>query len=428
VVRNRLIVNLISRHLLTSRAWWRITLIFSMILAYGALFFPLHFFWGDAVLLLNLIPIALSGWSFGPVFGVVVSLLVWLFNAALWSLSRLTSWTDQLGLLAVVTFVAFILTGYLSGRFSIVLNRRFITAYAPGEMAVMMEQNRIPGNFEAAVVSLVGFLREPAFAINLERRVVCWNQEMEALTGLRAGEILGRSCREAALPFYEAGQSHLAELIIHDPDKILVEYPGVSREGLRLVVDRFVPRFKPDGVFLRIQASPLFDLDGNLVGALQSMRNISEEQYEPRRGDVSGEQDPITGMYNAEAFTNEIKRLESVSVCPTSILLVKFITSPSKTERIDEGVKRYTPIIQTVFRTGDMIAYLGDGEVAVLLPRSDSKMAQQIAERLRKSLAQGKNSREDVVVVNTNVIAVTCQEAGALLETFTQGRQYLKSG
>jgi GGDEF domain-containing protein len=294
-------------------------------------------------------------------------------------------------------------------------------------MAVMMEQNQTLGNFEAAMVSLVGFLREPAFAINLDRRVVCWNQAMEALTGLRAAEILGRSCREAALPFYEAGKSHLAELIIHDPARIPAEFPGVSREGLSLVVDLFVPRFKPDGVLLRIQASPMFDLDGNLVGALQSMRNISEEQYEPRHGVITAEQDPATGLYNAEAFKNEIQRLESVSVCPTSILLLKFSTSSPTTERIEEVIKRYKPILLMVFRTGDMISYLGDGDVAILLPRADSKMAQQIAERLRKSLAQGRSSREDVVVVNTNVIAVTSQEVGALLETFTQGLQYLKS-
>ena len=249
---------------------------------------------------------------------------------------------------------------------------------------------------------------------------------MEVLTGLRAEEILGKSCREAALPFYEEGQSHLAELIIHDPDRIPVEFPGANREGLNLVVDRFVLRFKPDGVFLRIQASPLFDLDGNLVGALQS-RNISEEQYEPRRGDLSADRDPVTGLYNAEAFQNEIQRLESVSVCPTSILLVKFSTSPSKAERIEAVVRQNTAIIHSVFRAGDMISYLGDGEVAVLLPRADDKMAQQIAERLRKSLAQGRSSREDEVVVDTNVIAVTCQEVGALLETFTQGRQYLQS-
>ena len=147
--KNRLIANLINRHALTRQAWWRFTLILSMVLAYGAIFFPLHYFWGDGVSGLLLVPVLVSGWSFGPGFGVIFSWLAWLFNAVLWSLAQMYIWQGQYAWLAFLIFLVFSLAGYLAGRISISMSLLFLRGYAPGEAAGMIDQFHLPGNFEA---------------------------------------------------------------------------------------------------------------------------------------------------------------------------------------------------------------------------------------------------------------------------------------
>ena len=426
MARNRLIANLISMRTLTPRAWWRLTLILAMTLAYGAIFFPLQYFWGDIVSLLVLVPVVLSGWSFGPVFGLIYSVIAWGLDGLLWGLSGKIIWDSQFGFLALAMLVTFVLIGYLSGRLSLAMTRRFLLHYAPEEAPNLMEQNRLPGSFESSIVSLVNFMSTPAFAINQERRIVAWNQGMEALTGLRIAEILGKPSIESTLLFYGSRRPHLVDCLIQNPDRIQMDFPGVRQDGLTQVLDVYLPRLKPDGVYLKIKASPLFDLDGNLVGAVQSMQDITESRLEQERDGKAGKIDTVTGLFTPEAFKTEIGRLETARVCPTSILLVKLHSGNQKLTHIEDFVKRSAPFIQSVFRLNDTIAYLGEGEIAVLLPRADSKVAQQIADRLRKALSQGKTNREDTVV-QTNVVAVTCQETGAIYETFQQGRQVLKN-
>lgn len=429
MAKNRLITNLINRRSLTQRAWWRITLILSMTLAYGAVFFPLRYFWGDGVSLLLLVPILVCGWSFGPGFGVVYSLLACLFNLLLWGLSGMVAWNWQFAFVAAVMLLTFTMAGYLAGRISLTINRRFLSEYAPGELAVVSEQNRLPGNFESAVSGLVNFMPDPAFAINLEKKVVAWNQAMEALSGLRADEVLGKPCSATALPFYGSQRTHLAEYVIQNPRQIPVEFPEARRDGLFLVLDSFFEHLRPDGIHLRIKAAPLFNLDGDLVGAVQSLKDITETRIRQERDGNGGSIDIVTGLYTADAFRVEIARLENSRICPNSIILVRFTIGPAATRPLhsEDLVKRYVPFIQGVFRLTDVIAYLGESEVAILLPRADAKVTQQIADRLRIALTMGKTNRAELPV-SSNVVAITCQEVGDLYETLEQGRQLLKEG
>jgi hypothetical protein len=68
---------------------------------------------------------------------------------------------------------------------------------------------------------------------------------MEELTGIPAESILGKGDYEYALPFYGERKPMLANLILLPDPEIERRYHTLVRRGDTLVVDIFLPDFRP---------------------------------------------------------------------------------------------------------------------------------------------------------------------------------------
>jgi PAS domain-containing protein len=55
-------------------------------------------------------------------------------------------------------------------------------------------------------------------------------------------------------------------------------YNAFKREGEAIVAETFIPSFKPGGIYLWGKASSLYDTEGKLVGAIESIRDITEHK------------------------------------------------------------------------------------------------------------------------------------------------------
>jgi PAS domain S-box-containing protein len=53
------------------------------------------------------------------------------------------------------------------------------------------------------------------------------------------------------------------------------KYDSVDRIGDTLVVDIFIPDFRPGGIYLWAKARPLYDPEGNISGAIETVRDIT---------------------------------------------------------------------------------------------------------------------------------------------------------
>ncbi len=119
--------------------------------------------------------------------------------------------------------------------------------------------------------AIIDFLPDATFVIDLDGRVIAWNKAMEALTGVLAESMLGKGDYEYALPFYKERKPMLANLIFMPEVEIEKRYDTVERIGDTLVVDIFIPDFRPGGVFFWAKASPLYDPQGNISGAIETI-------------------------------------------------------------------------------------------------------------------------------------------------------------
>src|SRR4030042_1058017 len=131
------------------------------------------------------------------------------------------------------------------------------------------------GTFQDAIID---FLPDATFVIDLDGRVMAWNNAMEALTGVPAESMLGKGNYEDALPFYKERRPILIDLVLMPAIDIEKQYDTVERIGNTLVVDIFIPDFQPGGVYLWAKASPLYDSQGQISGAVETLRDITARQ------------------------------------------------------------------------------------------------------------------------------------------------------
>ena len=94
---------------------------------------------------------------------------------------------------------------------------------------------------------IIDFLPDATLVIDREGKVIAWNRAMEVLTGVPAGDKLGNGDYEYALPFYKERRPMLANLVFMPGAEIEKRYDFVERKGDTLVVDIFIPDFRPGG-------------------------------------------------------------------------------------------------------------------------------------------------------------------------------------
>jgi len=129
------------------------------------------------------------------------------------------------------------------------------------------------------MAEIIDFLPDATFVIDREGKIIAWNNAMEALTGVPAESMLGKGNYEYALPFYRERKPMLANLVFQPDAGIEKRYDTLQRIGDTLVVDIFIPDFRPGGVFFWAKASPLYDPEGTITGAIETIRDITDRKH-----------------------------------------------------------------------------------------------------------------------------------------------------
>lgn len=133
-------------------------------------------------------------------------------------------------------------------------------------------------NFEK-YLEIIEFLPDATFIIDRNSRIIAWNRAMEKMTGIEKDDIIGKSNYEHALPFYNCRRPMLVDLICTENREAELLYNFTQRDGDTLYGEAYVSSvFGNREAFLWAKASPLFDKDGTLVGAIESIRDITERR------------------------------------------------------------------------------------------------------------------------------------------------------
>ena len=121
----------------------------------------------------------------------------------------------------------------------------------------------------------------PQFVMDLNHQVIHWNIALEQYSGIKAEEVLGTSDQWKA--FYPEKRPCMADLLLdNDINAISRWYEGKFTKS-PLIPDAynatdFFPNMKENGVWLSFTATLIRDQEGTVIGALETLEDITDEK------------------------------------------------------------------------------------------------------------------------------------------------------
>ena len=132
---------------------------------------------------------------------------------------------------------------------------------------------------ERLIKEVINFLPDPTFAIDIKGNIIVWNRAIEEMSGIKSQNMLGKGNYEYSLPFYQTRRPLLIDLALKYNDGTAKYYSFIRKENDCLIVDSVDLVINGQKRTLWAKASKIFDLNNNIVGAIESVRDITERKH-----------------------------------------------------------------------------------------------------------------------------------------------------
>ncbi|HAJ25694.1 MAG TPA: hypothetical protein DCG53_00340 [Syntrophus sp. (in: bacteria)] len=143
-------------------------------------------------------------------------------------------------------------------------------------------------DYQRNLADVINFLPDATFVIDKDGIVTAWNNAMASMTGIKAEEMIGKGNYEYAIPFYGERRPIIIDLILSENEEFLRKsYDAINCQEAVLSGEVYVPEiFGGKGAYLWGNASRLYNASGEVIGAIQSIRDITERRKaeEEKRG------------------------------------------------------------------------------------------------------------------------------------------------
>jgi PAS domain S-box-containing protein len=129
------------------------------------------------------------------------------------------------------------------------------------------------------LMDIIDFLPDATFVIDNHGKVIAWNRAIEEMTGVMSEDIVGKGDYEYALPFYREKKPILIDMVLNSDLFGESHYPSVITDGNRLISEIEIPYlYDGKGAYLWFISTPLYDPDGKITGAIESIRDITAKK------------------------------------------------------------------------------------------------------------------------------------------------------
>jgi PAS domain S-box-containing protein len=132
-------------------------------------------------------------------------------------------------------------------------------------------------NSKKRLLEIIEFMPDALYVVDENKNIIAWNRAIENLTKRKREEILYNKFYEVMGDFYQSSSFLIMEVF-----KSALFCPDYSSEKFEehiLTEERFIPHRKaPGGKYLILKAAPIVDKDQRFVGAIESIRDITEKK------------------------------------------------------------------------------------------------------------------------------------------------------
>jgi PAS domain S-box-containing protein len=121
----------------------------------------------------------------------------------------------------------------------------------------------------------------PQFVIDKGHKIIYWNDALKEISGIRAKEVIGK--KEQWRAFYNEKRPCMADLLVdRSQAEIQKWYLGKAKKS-KFIKDAyeaidFFPAMGEDGKWLFFTAAPIRDFEGDVIGAVETLEDITERK------------------------------------------------------------------------------------------------------------------------------------------------------
>jgi diguanylate cyclase (GGDEF)-like protein/PAS domain S-box-containing protein len=251
------------------------------------------------------------------------------------------------------------------------------------------------GPEQAFAQQLMETLAVPVFVLDLDARVVLWNQACERLTGVPAAEVLGT--RDHWRSFFDEERPTLADLVLENRSEDVRQLHPRHAPPHHLTAETWcdMPR-RGRRRFLAADASPLYDERGRMHAVVETLRDMTDEKLAQAALEQLAARDGLTGLANRRCFdetlhaewARALRQRQPLSLLMVDVDNFKAYNDANGHLGGDECLKRIAQAVASEMRANDLVARYGGEEFAVILPNQSLKGAATVAERIRMRVEQ----------------------------------------
>lgn len=244
------------------------------------------------------------------------------------------------------------------------------------------------------------------FVIDQHHKIIFWNKALEQLTATKQINMIGTQNQWIA--FYSSKRPTLADLIVEGGKDETVSqfYENKFRKSPLIegayVAEDFFPDIGENGEWLSFTAASITDSNGNVIGAIETLANISKEKKSQLALQENEERykrlsitDNLTGLYNRRLFTenmrSEIERThrynQFFSLCMIDLDDFKYMNDNYGHLFGDQILIEFSHIIKNNLRTTDTAYRYGGEEFVIIFPGTSPEGALKVANRIRMELS-----------------------------------------
>lgn len=235
--------------------------------------------------------------------------------------------------------------------------------------------------------TLLNSVTDGIYFVDAERRITYWNKAAERLSGYTAAEMVGKICSENLLRHEDESGCALCE------------------KGCPLAATLCDGKEKHHSVFMRhklghkvpvtVQASPMLDSGGKIVGAVEVFAENSESLNIRREMELLRKEvltDKLTGIGNrryAEITMRNLDHAMEQNLAPFGVLFIDIDDFKTVNDTYghyigDQVIHMVAQTLMSSLRFLDVICRWGGEEFVVFVPNTTIENLTGMAERLRK--------------------------------------------
>lgn len=179
------------------------------------------------------------------------------------------------------------------------------------------------------LTDVINFLPDATFVRNLDGRIIVWNHAMERMTNTRSEEIVGKGDYEYAYRLFGRRCPILIDIVLQDDQELFRQkYSHVQNIDGVLSGDIEIENYHGRKAVIRAIAAPLRNDRGEIIGAIESIRNVT--QFYDTRAQLQQANESLTLVNTKLHLINKITQhdlLNTIQVLSGYLEMIKQVAA-----------------------------------------------------------------------------------------------------